>query len=74
MLRAPHCLDNRLIDGGKVSALRTGRTLLPRNIIILISLVLISVRGCVYYFTVSRILGFHGGDYKECRLLGCGAV
>jgi hypothetical protein len=21
-----------------------------------------------------RILGFHGGDYEECRLLGCGAV
>jgi hypothetical protein len=21
-----------------------------------------------------RIWGFHGGDYEECRLLGCGAV
>jgi hypothetical protein len=23
---------------------------------------------------VCRIWGFHGGDYEECRLLGCGAV
>jgi hypothetical protein len=22
----------------------------------------------------SKILGFHGGDYKDCRLLGCDAV
>jgi hypothetical protein len=21
-----------------------------------------------------RVLGFHGGDYEECSLLGCGAV
>jgi hypothetical protein len=21
-----------------------------------------------------KIWGFHSGDYKECRLLGCGAV
>jgi hypothetical protein len=21
-----------------------------------------------------KILGFRGGDYEECRLLGCGAV
>jgi hypothetical protein len=21
-----------------------------------------------------KIWGFHGGDYEECRLLGCGAV
>jgi hypothetical protein len=21
-----------------------------------------------------KISGFHGGDYEECRLLGCGAV
>jgi hypothetical protein len=33
MLRIPHCLDSRLIDGGKAVAPRTGRTLLPRNII-----------------------------------------
>jgi hypothetical protein len=36
MLRIPQCLDSRLTDGG------TGRTLLPRNIIFLL-LVLISV-------------------------------
>jgi hypothetical protein len=23
---------------------------------------------------ISKILGFHGGDYEECRLLGCYAV
>jgi hypothetical protein len=23
---------------------------------------------------VCKILGFHGGDYEECRNLGCGAV
>jgi hypothetical protein len=35
VLRIPHCLDNRLTDDGKVvTALRTRRTLLPRNIII----------------------------------------
>jgi hypothetical protein len=33
MLRIPHCLDNRLTDGGKVSALPTHRILLHRNII-----------------------------------------
>jgi hypothetical protein len=21
-----------------------------------------------------KIWGFHGGDYEECRILGCGAV
>jgi hypothetical protein len=31
MLRIPHCLESRLTDGGKVSALLTGRALLPRN-------------------------------------------
>jgi hypothetical protein len=31
ILRIPHCLDNRLTDGGKVVTLRTGRSLLPRN-------------------------------------------
>jgi hypothetical protein len=43
MSKIPHCLDNLLKDGGKVVALRAGRTLLPRNIFLL--LVLISVRG-----------------------------
>jgi hypothetical protein len=33
MLGVPHCLDNRLIDGGKVVTPRTGHTLFPRNII-----------------------------------------
>jgi hypothetical protein len=42
MLRIPYCLDNRLTDGGKLSAV----ALLPRNIICLL-LVLISVRGRV---------------------------
>jgi hypothetical protein len=47
MLRIPHCLDDRLADGGKVSTLLTRRTLLPRNIIIFMFLVLISVRGWI---------------------------
>jgi hypothetical protein len=25
-------------------------------------------------FMKIRILDFHGGDYEECRLLGCNAV
>jgi hypothetical protein len=31
MLRIPHCLDNRLIDGGKVVSPTHQRALLPRN-------------------------------------------
>jgi hypothetical protein len=23
---------------------------------------------------LAKILGFHGGDYEECSLLGCGSV
>jgi hypothetical protein len=44
MLRIPHCLDNRLINGGKGVSPRTRRTLLHRNIIIFMFLVLISVK------------------------------
>jgi hypothetical protein len=44
MLRIPHSLVNRLTDGGKISAILTGRALLPINIIFLL-LALISVRG-----------------------------
>jgi hypothetical protein len=44
MFRTPHSLDNRLTDGGTLPTLRTGRALLPRNMIFLL-LVLISVRG-----------------------------
>jgi hypothetical protein len=40
--RIPHYLDNRLADGVRLSALRAGRALFPRNIFLL--LVLISVR------------------------------
>jgi hypothetical protein len=32
MLRIPHCLDNRLTDGGKIVTLRTCCALLPRNL------------------------------------------
>jgi hypothetical protein len=32
-IKDPTLLDNRLTDGNKVVSLRTGRTLLPRNII-----------------------------------------
>jgi hypothetical protein len=28
----------------------------------------------IKYVFICKILGFHGGDYEECRLLGCGAV
>jgi hypothetical protein len=45
MLSIPHCLDNRLTDGVRLSALRTGSTLLPINFIIFTFLVRISVRG-----------------------------
>jgi hypothetical protein len=31
MVRTPHCLGNRLTDGGEVVSLRAGRTLLPTN-------------------------------------------
>jgi hypothetical protein len=44
MSRISHFIDIWLTDGGKVSALLTGRSLLPRNIIFLL-VVLISVRG-----------------------------
>jgi hypothetical protein len=37
MLRILHCLHSRLTDGGKLSTLSTGRALLPRNIIFLLS-------------------------------------
>jgi hypothetical protein len=26
------------------------------------------------YESIRKIRGFHGGDYEECRLLGCGTV
>jgi hypothetical protein len=44
MLRIPHCLGNRQQMSARMSALRTGRSLLPRNIIFLL-LLLISLRG-----------------------------
>jgi hypothetical protein len=59
MLRIPHCLDNRLTDGGKVvSLVSLVRTLLPRNVIFLL-LVHISVRGSVNPRTLMwlKILG-----------------
>jgi hypothetical protein len=33
MLRIPHCLDSRLTDGARLSALCTGHALLSRDII-----------------------------------------
>jgi hypothetical protein len=42
MLRIPHCLDIRFIDGGKaVSPTHQPRTLLPRNITILMYYILV---------------------------------
>jgi hypothetical protein len=41
ILRLPHYIDNRITDAVRLSALRTGQALLPRNIISLL-LVLIS--------------------------------
>jgi hypothetical protein len=32
------------------------------------------VSGTGENMSVYKILGFHGGDYEECRLLGCDAV
>jgi hypothetical protein len=46
-------LANRLIGGGKVTALCSGRALLPRNIILLP--VLISVRGRVKHWVLMRL-------------------
>jgi hypothetical protein len=43
MLRITHCLDKWLTDGSEVVSPRTNRTLLSRNIIIFLFLVLISV-------------------------------
>jgi hypothetical protein len=62
MLKIPHFLDNRLTDGGKVVSLRTGRGLLPRNIILLL-LVLISIRGWV---NQGLVLLEGLGKMKEC--------
>jgi hypothetical protein len=45
MLRITHCLDNRLTDVGKVASPTLRPTLIPRNIITFMLLVLISVRG-----------------------------
>jgi hypothetical protein len=56
MLRIAHCLDNRLTDGGKIVSLT--RTLLPRNIIIFMFLVLISDRLCGL---VVRVHGYRSG-------------
>jgi hypothetical protein len=47
MLRVPHCLDNRLIDGGKYVILTHPPHFTPQNIIIWMFLVLISVRSWV---------------------------
>jgi hypothetical protein len=47
MLMMSHYLDNRLIDGGKVVSPTHQPHFIPRNIIILMFLVLISVRGGV---------------------------
>jgi hypothetical protein len=44
MLWIPHCLDNRLTDGGKVVSLKRRPHFIPQNIIFLL-LVLIFVRG-----------------------------
>jgi hypothetical protein len=43
MLRVPHCLDNWLVDGSKVVSPMHWRAILPRNIIIFVFPVLISV-------------------------------
>jgi hypothetical protein len=50
----------------------------PKKNIATVSLLyeLYSLRGCFTHTerNLSKILGFHGGDYEECRLLGCGAA
>jgi hypothetical protein len=41
----PHCLDNQLTDGAEVISVRSGRTVLPRNMFSFVSLVFSFVRG-----------------------------
>jgi hypothetical protein len=52
MLRIPHCLDSRPKNGVRLSALRTGRALLPRNIIFLFLVLIfaddVAVRSAVF--------------------------
>jgi hypothetical protein len=50
--RLPHFLDNRLADGGELSALSAGSPLLPGRL-----LVLISVRGWVDPRAIVRLKG-----------------
>jgi hypothetical protein len=36
MLRIPHCLDNRLTDGGEVVSLRAGSALDQKDVLVLL--------------------------------------
>jgi hypothetical protein len=65
MFRIPHCLDSLLTDGGRFWALRTGRALLPRNIIFLL-LIIISVRGLV---NPIQLIGSRTRDLPACNIV-----
>jgi hypothetical protein len=56
MLRITHCLDNQLTDGGKVVSPTHPHTLLHRNIIFLLLVLIDRLCGLVV-----RVLGYRSG-------------
>jgi hypothetical protein len=65
MLRIPHCLDSRLIDGGEVVSLTHRPRSTAQKHFFLLLLVLISVRGWVHSF---RMNWHMVEDIRNCLL------